>query len=123
MLYNLVSASNAENKEVLWGYRQLCARRERYNHPFLDKLTDYAGLFRTPWHPIKTSVRSERAALADLSEKWLPLMAADAETIGQVYAVGKAHFEDNLRNWFQTLYQVLLGQGRNASARLWRTWP
>ena len=54
----------------------------------------------------------ERAALADLSEKLAALdAAADAETIqSEVYAVGKAYFEDNLRGWFQTLYQVLLGQ-------------
>ena len=47
-----------------------------------------------------------------MSEKLAALDAeADAETIqSEVYAVGKAHFEDNLRGWFQTLYQVLLGQ-------------
>ena len=36
---------------------------------------------------------------------------ADAETIQtEIYAVGKAHFEENLRGWFQALYEILLGQ-------------
>ena len=37
----------------------------------------------------------------------------DAETIQtEVYAIGKTYFEDNLRDWFKALYEVLLGQSQ-----------
>ena len=36
---------------------------------------------------------------------------ADGETIqNEVYAVGKDHGYENLRDWFKALYEVLLGQ-------------
>lgn len=38
---------------------------------------------------------------------------ADGETIQtEIYAVGKAHFDENLRGWFQALYEILLGQSQ-----------
>ena len=117
LLLNLVSASNAENKEVLWGFiGNYAPGVSAQSHPFLDRLTDYALVyyrdFVAPNKNFRAPSEDERAALADLAEKLAALdAAADAETIqSEVYAVGKAHFEDNLRGWFQTLYQVLLGQ-------------
>ena len=29
-----------------------------------------------------------------------------------MYAIGKTYFEDNLRDWFKALYEVLLGQSQ-----------
>lgn len=117
LLLNLVSASNAENKEVLWGFIDNYAPGvNAQSHPFLDRLTDYALVyyrdFVAPNKSFRAPSEDERAALVDLSEKFAALdEASDAETIQtEVYAVGKAYFEDNLRGWFQTLYQVLLGQ-------------
>ena len=38
---------------------------------------------------------------------------SDAETIQtEVYAAGKAVFDENLRDWFRALYEVLLGQSQ-----------
>jgi lysyl-tRNA synthetase class 1 len=117
LLLNLVSASNAENKDVLWGFIDNYAPGvNARSHPFLDRLTDYALVyyrdFVAPNKTYRAPTADERAALTDLSEKLGALdVAADAETIQtEVYAVGKANFEENLRGWFQTLYQVLLGQ-------------
>ena len=50
--------------------------------------------------------------MQDLSKR-LAAMAddADGETLQtEVYSVGKDHQFENLREWFQALYQVLLGQ-------------
>jgi lysyl-tRNA synthetase class 1 len=54
----------------------------------------------------------EREALADLDKRLAALHPdADGKTIqDEVYAVGKEHAFENLRDWFQALYQVLLGQ-------------
>ncbi len=47
--------------------------------------------------------------LADRFERMAP--DTDGETLqSEVYAVGKEHGFENLRQWFQALYQVLLGQ-------------
>jgi lysyl-tRNA synthetase class 1 len=41
----------------------------------------------------------------------LPADTTDAETIqGEVYAVGKEHAFEPLRDWFKALYEVLFGQ-------------
>jgi lysyl-tRNA synthetase class 1 len=53
----------------------------------------------------------ERAAMEDLLARlraWTG--GADAEELqGMVFAVGKAHGFDPLRDWFKALYEVLLG--------------
>ena len=36
--------------------------------------------------------------------------AEDIQTV--IYEIGKANEFENLRNWFQALYQILLGQDR-----------
>lgn len=58
----------------------------------------------------RAPTEEERAALIELSDRLEGMACSDGETIqNEVYAVGKAHFEV-LREWFGTLYQVLLGQ-------------
>jgi lysyl-tRNA synthetase class 1 len=55
---------------------------------------------------------AERKALADLAARLRKLPEdADGEAIqNEVYAVGKAHGYENLRDWFKALYEILLGQ-------------
>ena len=117
LLLNLVSASNAENKQVLWGFINSYAPGvTARTHPLLDRLTDYALVyyrdFVAPNKTFRAPTPEEHQALVELAEKLAGLDGqADGETIqSEVYAVGKAYFEDNLRGWFQTLYQVLRGQ-------------
>jgi lysyl-tRNA synthetase, class I len=54
----------------------------------------------------------ERAALLDLDQRLAELSKeASAEEIQtEVYAVGKEHGFEPLRDWFAALYEVLLGQ-------------
>ncbi|MEL6743898.1 MAG: lysine--tRNA ligase [Pseudomonadota bacterium] len=117
MLLNLVSASNASDKETLWGFiSQYDADATPANNPKLDELVGYAiSYFEDFVRPSKTfraPSDQERAAMEALAER-LDAMPADAdgETLQtEVFAVGKEHGFENLREWFQALYQVLLGQ-------------
>ncbi|MGP0090276.1 MAG: lysine--tRNA ligase [Xanthobacteraceae bacterium] len=131
MLLNLVSASNAENAETLWGFigRYWPGLRPE-THPRLDALVGYAiHYFRDFVLPAKTfraPSAPERAALIDLREALSQLPAdASAEQIQEVvYEVGRREpFLDTRGkiktkdgkpgvslDWFNMLYQVLLGQ-------------
>lgn len=119
LLLNLVSASNANNKETLWGFIDTYAPgTTAQTHPFLDRLTDYAlAYYRDFVAPSKTYravEEAERVAMQDLLARLKALpQNADGETIqSEVYAVGMVHFEENLRGWFQALYEILLGQSQ-----------
>ena len=117
MLLNLVSASNSEDAGVLWGFiSRYAPGATAENHPDLDRLVgyaiDYFHDFVAPMKTFRAPSDVERAALQDLDARLAALPAdADGETIqNEVYAVGKEHPFENLRDWFKALYQVLLGQ-------------
>ncbi len=117
MLLNLVSASNAEDKDVLWGFiRRYAPGATPETHPKLDELVGYAVRYFQDFVRDTKSFRpatdQERAALADLAGRIAALPAdADGETIqNEVYAVGKDHGFEPLRAWFGAIYEVLLGQ-------------
>lgn len=119
MLLNLVSASNSEDRDVLWGFiRNYAPETSPETHPGLDQLVGYAihyfQDFVAPAKEYRTPTDIERAALADLSEKLGALPKdADAEAIQNVvYEVGKTHPFENLRDWFRALYEVLIGQSQ-----------
>ncbi|MDH3195949.1 MAG: lysine--tRNA ligase, partial [Hyphomicrobiales bacterium] len=86
------------------------------NQPKLDELVGYAIRyyhdFVLPAKTFRAPSETERAAFADLDRRLAALPAgAEAETIqNEVYAVGKAHDFEPLRDWFTAIYQVLLGQ-------------
>jgi lysyl-tRNA synthetase class 1 len=129
MLLTLVSSSNAENAETLWGfigrYRPGVTPQ---THPHLDALVGYAiHYFRDfvlPEKRFREPTDAERAALIDLRDA-LSNLAADAppERIQDVvYEVGRRppFLDQNKKakdgkpgvslDWFNLLYQVLLGQ-------------
>ncbi len=117
MLLNLVSASNASDKETLWGFiSQYDAAATPENNPKLDELVGYAiRYFEDFVKPAKTfrdPTEQERKAMGELAVRLENMTDnADAETLQtEIYAVGKEHGFENLREWFQALYQVLLGQ-------------
>jgi lysyl-tRNA synthetase class 1 len=118
LLLNLVSASNAHNREVLWGFIQAYAPEKATpeTNPGLDRLVGYALRyyedFVKPSKVYRAPSPQERAALEELAKT---LEAMDPERDGQkvqnaVYEVGKAHGFEPLRLWFSALYEVLLGQ-------------
>ena len=129
LLLTLVSSSNAENAETLWGfigrYRPGVTPQ---THPKLDDMVGYAiNYYRDFVAPSKTfrePTESERAALTDLRNALAELPAdASAEDIQNVvYEIGRREpFLDHKKagkdgrpgvslDWFNMLYQVLLGQ-------------
>ncbi len=117
LLLNLVSASNAHNREVLWGFIQSYAPQANPEaNPGLDKLVGYAikyyDDFVKPQKRYRAPSDKERAALADLADKLRAFGAErDAEKVQfEVYEVGKRHDFEPLRDWFKALYEVLFGQ-------------
>ncbi|GIL01101.1 MAG: lysine--tRNA ligase [Alphaproteobacteria bacterium] len=117
MLLNLVSASNAHDKTILWGFISGYAPGATpRTHPKLDEMVGYAiryfDDFVRPAKRFRPVGQSERAALAVLDRRLAALAPdADGETIQhEVFEAGKEAGYENLREWFQTLYQVLLGQ-------------
>ena len=118
LLLNLVSAANASDKAILWGF---IARHfpgaTPASQPLLDRLADYAihyyEDFVRPTKRFRAPDDRERAALEDLSARLraLPAGCQDGETIqNEVYAAGKDAGFEPLRAWFGALYEVLLGQ-------------
>jgi lysyl-tRNA synthetase, class I len=129
LLLTLVSSSNAENAETLWGfigrYRPGVTPK---THPKLDALVGYAinyyRDFVAPTKQFREPGDTERKALSDLRDALSNLAAgANAEEIQNVvYEIGRREpFLDTKKpakdgrpgvslEWFNMLYQVLLGQ-------------
>ncbi len=116
LLLNLVSASNSEDKDVLWGFiKQYDPHADPKVHDWLDTMVGYAVNyyhdFIRPNKKYRAPSDQERAALNDLKVRLGASDAKSAEDLQSiVYAVGKDHSFDPLRNWFKAIYEVLLGQ-------------
>ena len=138
MLLNLASVANAEEKEQMWGFIQRYApEATAETHPGLDAAAGYAVAyyndFVKPEKTYRAPSNQERAALVDLKaalaspEAALGQIAKKNAMMGKdealpeanmtdgdflqsiVFAVGKNHGFENLRDWFKALYEVLLG--------------
>ncbi len=117
LLMNLVSASNAETKDLLWAFiGKYAPGTTLQSHPFLDKLCGYAIRyfedFIKPTKKFRAASDKERAAFEALVARLdaLPADTTDGEIIqNEVYAVGKEHGFEPLRDWFKALYEVLFG--------------
>ena len=119
LLLNLASVCHAEDRAVLWHFI------ERYRPgvtadaaPMLDRLVDYAVAyyrdFVRPTKKYRLPAPGEAEALADLAHELEALPpGAEPEAIQTVvYEVGKRHAATfpELKAWFASLYNILLGQ-------------
>ena len=120
LMLNLVSAANASDKAILWGFlsRYLPGATPE-TEPMLDRLSGYAinyyEDFVRPAKRFRAPDDRERAAMQDLLArlKALPEGCQDAELIqNEVYEAGKVAGFEPLRAWFTALYEVLLGQSQ-----------
>lgn len=132
LLLNLVSASNAQNKDVLWGFISRHAPGVTpQTHPELDRLTGYAiryfDDFVKPAKVYRAADDVEREALTNLSTALAALPpAADGEAIQNAslnVARKIERYQDHSKKspdggpgvsgaFFQMIYQVLIGQER-----------
>jgi len=116
MLLNLASVAGATDKAALWGFiRRYAPEANAETHPDLDAAAGFAVRyfqdFVAPKRVFRAPDEKERAAIADLAERlrtWDGGQDADGLQ-SLVFAVGKAHDFDPLRDWFKALYEVLLG--------------
>jgi lysyl-tRNA synthetase class 1 len=133
LLLNLVAASNAEDKSVLWGFIKRHfpdASPEAY--PLLDQLAGYAVRYYADFVKTKKRYRVadevERAALEALSAALAkaPKGATAEELQSILYDVGRAvpRYQDfeakgatpekpGVSNaWFNSIYEILLGESK-----------
>ncbi len=116
LLLNLAAVCNAEDKATLWGFiARYQPELSPENAPMLDQLAGYAVAyyrdFVKPEKSFRQPTAAERQAMEDLRRQLAGTDATDAASLQTiVYEVGKAHGFENLREWFQALYEVLLGQ-------------
>ncbi|WP_394154584.1 lysine--tRNA ligase [Loktanella salsilacus] len=116
MLLNLASVSSAESKDKLWGFIQRYAPEASPEaNPQMDQAAGFAvryyNDFVKPTKVFRAATDVERAALEDLVARLKAWDGGlDAEALqSEVFAVGKAHGFEPLRDWFTALYEVLLG--------------
>jgi len=133
MLLNLAAVANSEDPAVLWGFvRRYAPAASPEKYPRLDKMIGYAVLyfrdFVKPKKVYRAADEVERAALEQLSDALAALPAeASAEDIQTLLydiarpipryqnfsAKGATPERPGVSNdWFNMLYQVLLGEDR-----------
>ncbi|MCP5086421.1 MAG: lysine--tRNA ligase, partial [Rhodobacteraceae bacterium] len=138
MLLNLASASSAENTDTMWGFiNKYAPEASPESNPTMQaaavRAVKYFQDFVKPTKQFRAPDDQERAALSDLAaalkdaalaksmvEKKNAAMGKD-EPVAEldmtspedlqsvVFAVGKNHSFENLRDWFTAIYEVLLG--------------
>ncbi|RFP88275.1 lysine--tRNA ligase [Rhodobacteraceae bacterium 63075] len=138
MLLNLASVSGAADKAALWGFiRRYAPEASPEGNPQLDAAAGYAVRyfedFVKPTRAFRAPTEAETSALEDLVAALRDPELARAmierknaamgreEPVGAldytqgedlqsiVFAVGKNHGYENLREWFQAIYEVLMG--------------
>jgi lysyl-tRNA synthetase, class I len=138
MLLNLASASSAEDKATMWGFiNKYAPDATPESNPTMDQAAGFAvayfndyvkptKVFRAPsdaerlaLQDLADALKSPEAALAAIAKKnqiagkedSLPAADfADEEFLQSVvFAIGKIHGFEPLRNWFTAIYEVLLG--------------
>jgi lysyl-tRNA synthetase class 1 len=133
LLLNLVAASNAHDKSVLWGFiRRHVPGVSPETHPLVDQLAGYAVRYYTDFVKPKKRHRApddvERAALQALSDALAKAPEdASAEALQAIlYDVGRAvpRYQDfSAKNatpekpgvsnaWFNSIYEILLGESK-----------
>jgi len=120
LLLNLVSLPGMADKQTAWKYVQRYAPgTSPENDPELDELiglaVNYARDFVVPTLKRRPPSEEEAEALRDLDAELanLPPGSSAEEIQTQVFEVGKRHYgKENLRAWFQALYETLLGSSQ-----------
>ena len=117
LLLNLASACNPDDKTILWGFiKKYAPEADENNDLFLDQLISYAinyyNDFIKPYKKYKTPDEKEILILHRLAEKLgsLPDQAGSEIIQNSIYDISKEFEIENLREFFKSLYEILLGQ-------------
>ena len=117
MLLNLVEASNANSKELLWKFVKKYKKDIlEKDHLIFDNLIGYAikyfndvirlqKKYKKPDSNEKMALEALVKTLDDCSDEMLP---EDIQTL--IYSTGKENgYSENLRDWFKLIYEVVFG--------------
>ena len=117
MLLNLVEASNANSKDLLWKFvKKYKPNIQDKDYPIFDKLIEYAikyfndvikknKKYKKPNLEEKKSLEALVAALKECNDEMQP-----EEIQTKIYTVGKENgYKENLRDWFRLIYEVVFG--------------
>jgi lysyl-tRNA synthetase class 1 len=117
MLLNLVEASNADNKKLLWKFvKKYKNDIIEKDYPIFDNLIGYAikyfnGVIKLRKEYKKPNVEEKLAleALVKILENCNDEMSPeDIQTL--IYSTGKENgYAENLRDWFKLIYEVVFG--------------
>jgi lysyl-tRNA synthetase class 1 len=113
LLLNLVNACNTDNKEVIWGCinnsnPNLAENERKYIDSMLGYAISYYQDFIKPKKKYKVPSNEEIALLEHLLDI-LKTIEDDAEKIqNAIYKIGKDN-NIELKQWFGSLYEILLG--------------
>jgi len=117
MLLNLVEASNANSKELLWKF----VKKYKLNilekeHPIFNKLIEYAIKYfndvikknKKYKKPNDGEKKALEALVLELEKCNDGMQPEEIQT--QIYTVGKENgYKENLRDWFRLIYEVVFG--------------
>ncbi len=128
LLLNLVAVANTEDKDVLWAFlKRYAPQVAPETHPRLDAMVGFAIRYFTdfvkPNKKYRAASDEERKALEDLSAALgeLPEGSTPEAIQQKVYDIGRREPYTTTQkdgsvgvaqNWFNMLYQVLLGEER-----------
>lgn len=119
LLLNLASACNPEDASVLWGFISKYMPGETPEEfPYLDHLAKHAVAyyhdFVKPAKTYRSPTEVERKGLEMLADylRGIPAHHPADDIQAQVFEIGKQMGYENLREWFQALYETLLGQSQ-----------
>jgi lysyl-tRNA synthetase class 1 len=119
LLLNLVSLPGVQDKDIAWKFVQKYApgtspEQDEELDALIGLAVNYARDFVVPTLKRRPPTEVERAALADLDSE-LAKVARDVsgdDIQNVVFEVGKRYEFDSLRQWFQALYETLLGSSQ-----------
>jgi lysyl-tRNA synthetase class 1 len=116
MLLNLASVSGAKDARGLWGFiKRYAPDASPEGNPDMDAAAGFAVRYFAdriaPTRLFRLPSDMERAAMVDLRARLVAWDGGlDDEALqSMVFAVGKDHGFEPLRDWFKALYEVLLG--------------
>ena len=117
MLLNLVEASNANSKELLWKFVKKYKKNITENKfPIFDNLIDYAinyfneviKLKKKYKKPNENEKKALEALISTLDKCNDDMSPEDIQTL--IYSIGKENgYEEKLREWFKLIYEVVFG--------------
>ena len=117
MLLNLVEASNANSKELLWKFVKKYKKNITENKfPIFDNLIDYAinyfneviKLKKKYKKPNENEKKALEALISTLDKCNDDMSPEDIQTL--IYSTGKENgYEEKLREWFKLIYEVVFG--------------